>query len=71
VWGYAGGSAAGVITKAGLASAEKPDKEYPIMEYGRLLRRTIHLPCEEPKPKLGPPGWRTGMRLTTSFWRKC
>jgi hypothetical protein len=70
--GYAGRSAAGVVTKAGLASAEKTDKEHPIMrEYEKLLRRTVHLPCGEPKPKLGPPGWRMGMRLISLFWRKC
>jgi hypothetical protein len=55
-----------------MASAEKPEKEYPIMsEYGRLLKRTVHLPWEEPKPKPGPPGWRMGMWLTSLFWRKC
>lgn len=57
--GYAGGSVAGVVTEAGLASAEKPDKEYPIRkEYGRLLRRTVNLPWgEQPKPDPGPLGW--------------
>jgi len=69
--GYASGSVAGVVTEAGLASAEKPDKEYPIMkEYGRLLRRAVNLPWgEQPKSDLGPPGWGMSMWLT-SFWRK-
>jgi len=69
--GYAGGSVAGVITEAGLASAEKPDKEHPLMKkYGRLLGRTVNLPCgEQPKPDLCPPGWGMSMWLT-SFWRK-
>lgn len=59
------------VTNAGLASVEKPDKEYPTMrEYGRLLWHTVHLTWGQPKPKPSPPRWRLDTWLT-SFWRKC